>query len=223
MVSLSQHRPSKRIFRCATAIGEVQNWELSVNALIKLYYFSLQKSTYVNISTEASRHTLLPIYKTPNTKFHLQPITACIYLPTLALLPHLHGLDSKTLLIPYSPRRQPRIIRIPEIAHRALRAINPRLVSFTIGEIAVGGADCDVHDEMEGLIEGCVVEACFGPDIYWSVVIISIQCKFELGKRELTVVQQSTYWENRPSDTYCHPKTVQTQSKSYGNSDHQST
>jgi hypothetical protein len=81
-----------------------------------------------------------------------------------------------------APTRQPRRVRNPEIAHRGRGIVDPRLATLSIPrkllisrlrvergvdvlEEPIGGADRNVHYEVEGLVERSIVRSRRRPNV----------------------------------------------------------
>src|SRR5271154_197693 len=72
------------------------------------------------------------------------------------LTPHPDTPDGHAPSIARTPGRVPLICSFPELSGRDDTLISPWLIGNTVLEESVGCTDCNVEDEVEGLIEGSV-------------------------------------------------------------------
>ena len=82
---------------------------------------------------------------------------------TSSLRPHLNRLHRHSPLVAFTPCRQPLILRGPELLGGGDTFVAPGLVGETVFEEAIGGADGDVEDQVEWLVERRLVTTSLAP------------------------------------------------------------
>ncbi len=88
-----------------------------------------------------------------------------LLLVAITLPPHLHLADLHLSRSGLLPRREPDVTLRPEVALRSRRSIDPWLARLSIFEPAVRATNGHVQNEIELLVERCLITASLGPDV----------------------------------------------------------
>ena len=83
-------------------------------------------------------------------------LSAILFTAASALLPHLYTFHCHTFLVIYTPGWVPLVGGLPELSRGSDTGVSPWLIADTIGKEAISGANCDVEDQVKGLVEGSV-------------------------------------------------------------------
>ena len=83
-------------------------------------------------------------------------LSVVLFAAANALLPHLYTFHCHAFLVTYTPGWVPLIGGLPELSRSSDTGVPPWLIADTIGEEAISGADCDVEDQVKGLVKGSV-------------------------------------------------------------------